>query len=75
MSKGYITKLWEEFEREQRELLGELELTKFFSQNLRRKPIKKYMRQFKLITKVYQEKTDEELLEIMQTFYFELEEQ
>ena len=76
MSKGpALSNLLEELEHDQQELMGELELMKIFSKDLRRKPIKKYMREFKCVTKVYQEKTDEELLAIMYNYYFDLEEQ
>ena len=74
MSKGPLTKKWEELEKEHQNLMGEFELMRFFSQDLRRKPNKKYMRQFRDITNIYQDKTDKELLTIMKNYYLDLEE-
>ena len=75
MSKGPLTKKWEELEKKHQDLMGEFELMKFFSQDLRRKPNKKYMRQFRQTTNIYKDKTDEELLIIMKDYYLDLEEE
>lgn len=75
MSKGPLTKKIQELEDAHQEIMGEFELMKFFSQDLRRKPNMRYMRQFKQITNYFKDKTDQELLMIMRDYYLDLEEE